>query len=72
MNINTFDMRTFQLKTFKIQITTKSRALVYHRLYDSVAEQMKYAAFNISIFRETSSNLVRDRFFITQPASRNP
>ena len=72
MNINTFDMTIFQLKNFKTQIMAKTKALVYHRLYDSMAERIKPTALNISTFCETSSNPVRGRFFIIQRASHNP
>ena len=72
MNINTFDMTIFQLITFETQIMTNTRALVYHRLFDSVAERIKDTAYNISTFRETRSNPVRGRIFITQLAIGNP
>ena len=38
-------MTILQLKTFKTQITTNTRALVSHQLYGSVAKRMSQAAF---------------------------
>ena len=40
-------MTILQLKTFKRQITTKHRALVYQALYGSVAEVVSHATLNI-------------------------
>ena len=37
-----------QLKTFKAQVTTNTRVLVYHRLYGSVAKRISHTAFNIT------------------------
>ena len=51
-----------QLRIFKTQITTNTRALVYHRLYGSVAEQIKHMASNMLSYRETSSDPIRSSF----------
>ena len=56
-------MAILQLKTFKAQITTNTRALIYFRLYGSLAEQIKHEASDIT-YCERSLNPVRGRFFI--------
>ena len=66
------NMTTLQLKTSKTQITTNSRTLIYLGLHGSEAEWMKHESSGMLSLHETSSNSVRSRFFITQPASRNP
>ena len=52
-------MTILQLRIFKMQIMTNTRALVYH----SLAEQIKHEAFNRLIYRKKSSNPVRSRYF---------
>ena len=47
-----FVMTILQLKTFKTQITTKTRALVYHGLYDSVAERKNHTLLTCSTIME--------------------
>ena len=64
MNINIFAMTIFQLRTFKTQIMTTARALVYQRLYDFVTEWIGHTAFSIPTYREKSSNPVRSRFSV--------
>ena len=56
-------MIIFHLRTFKAQIMTKTRALVYHRLYGSVVERIKHMALKYLTYREKSSNPVTSRFF---------
>ena len=63
MNVK-FAMTIFQLRTCKTQIMTKTRALVCHRLFGSVAERIKHTAFNIPTYCEKSSNPVRSRFSV--------
>ena len=58
-------MTIFSLRTFKTQIMTITRALVYHRLCGSVVERIKHTAFNISTYRERGSNPVRSRFSVS-------
>ena len=41
-------MTVLQLRTFKTQITTNTRALVYLGLDGSVAERISHTTFNIS------------------------
>ena len=38
---------------------TKTKALIYYRLYDSVAEWIKYRAFNMLTYHEKTSKPVR-------------
>ena len=72
MNI-IFAVTIFQLRTFKTQIMDKGyRALIYHRLYDSVADWIKHTVFNMLTYCEKSSNTIRRKFFIAWPASCNP
>ena len=61
-----FVMTILQLKAFKTQIATNTRALVYHRVYDSVVERIKHEASGMLTYQEKSWNPVRSRFFITQ------
>ena len=56
-------MTILQLKTFKIQITTNTRALIYLELYGSVAERIKHKASDMLTYCEKSLNPVRGRFF---------
>ena len=58
-------MTILQLRNFKTHITTNTRALVYHGLYGSVAEQVNHTAFNMLSYREKSWNPERSRFVIT-------
>ena len=51
-----------QLIIIKTQITTNTRALVYHRLYGSVTERIKHMASNMLSYRETSSDPIRSSF----------
>ena len=51
-----------QLITFTTQITTNTRALVYHRLDGSVTERIKHMASNMLSYRETSSDPIRSSF----------
>ena len=57
-----FAMKIF----FETQIMTKTRALIYHGLYSSVAERIKHEASDMLTHREKSSNPVRSRFFISR------
>ena len=54
-----FDMKILQMRILKAQIMAYTRALVYHKLYDSVAERIKHKASNMLTFREKGSNPVR-------------
>ena len=65
LSILTFVMAILQLRTFKTQIITNTRALFYHGLYDSVAEGINHMAFNMLNYRGKSSNPASSRFFIT-------
>ena len=58
-----FAMTILQLRTFKTQIMTYTRALVYHRLSDFVAERINHKASNIFTYREKSSNPVRSSLY---------
>ena len=49
-------MTILQLKSFKTQITTNTRALIYLRLYDSVAKWIKHEASDMVTYCEKSSN----------------
>ena len=64
MNINIFAITIFQLRTFKTQFMTKTKALVYHRLCNSVAERIKHTTFSIPTYHEKISNPVRSRFSV--------
>ena len=57
---NILAIRIFKIQimtSFKIQIKTK--ALVYHKMYDLVVERIKYMAFNILTYCGNSSNPMR-------------
>ena len=60
-----FAMTILQLRTFKTQIITNTRALVYLELYGSVAERINHTDFNMLNYREKGFNPARNRFFIT-------
>ena len=59
-----FVMTKLQLKTSKTQFATNTRAIIHLGLHGSVAEWIKHEASGMFIYREKSSNTVRDRFFI--------
>ena len=42
-------MIILQLRTFKAQILTKTRVLVYHKLQGSLAERIKHEALTYSL-----------------------
>ena len=65
-----FVMTILQLKTSKTQITTDIKALIFHRLYGSVAKRIKHTASNIFTCRETISNLVRSSLGRKSPQHR--
>ena len=50
-------MTILQLKTLKTQIMTNTRALIYCRLYESVAKRIKYEAFSMLITLERVQTL---------------
>ena len=60
-----FAMTILQLRTFKTQIITNTRALAYLELYGSVAERINHTDFNMTNYREKGFNPSRNRFFIT-------
>ena len=59
-------MTILQLRTFKTQIATNTRDLVYDRLYGSVTEQIKHEASGMLTYFKKSLNPIKGRFFITQ------
>ena len=50
---------------------TNTRALVYHRLYGSVAERVKQEASSMSTYREKSSHPVKDTLHEKQHLRKN-
>ena len=51
-----FAITILQLKTFKTQYTTKSRALIHFERYDSLAEWINDDATGMFTYYEKSSN----------------
>ena len=57
-------MTILQLKTFKTQITTNTRALIYLGLYGSVDKRIKHEASDMLTYCKKSLSPVRGRFSI--------
>ena len=55
-------------RDFKTQIVTNTRALIYLKTYDSVAERIKHKPSDMLTYREMCLNPVRGRLFINRAA----